>query len=90
VTSLVNSLFLPDIQHVIPELTIPPSGKDNATTHIVDSSARIENRDQLDVEIRKADVIAIVYAIDEPLSFDRIHLFWLPYIRKLVTFLPLI
>lgn len=24
-----------------------------------------------------------MYAIDEPLSFDRIHLFWLPYIRKL-------
>ncbi|KAL3897832.1 MAG: hypothetical protein SGCHY_003152 [Lobulomycetales sp.] len=59
VTSLVSELFHPDIQHVVPEITIPPewSGNDNASTHIVDSSARIENRDQLDVEVRKADVI---------------------------------
>ena len=45
--------------------------------------ARPENREQLDAEIRKADVICIVYAIDNAESFARVPEFWLPYIRKL-------
>ena len=46
-------------------------------------AARPENRDQLDSEIRKADVICIVYSIDRRETIERVSLFWLPYIRKL-------
>ena len=45
--------------------------------------ARPENRDQLDSEIRKADVICIVYSIDRNETITRVSLFWLPYIRRL-------
>jgi hypothetical protein len=45
--------------------------------------ARPENREQLETEIRKAHVICIVYAIDDPNTFNRLPLFWLPYIRSL-------
>ena len=83
--------MLLQIQHVVPEVTIPPEvTPENVTTHIVDSSARIENRDQLDAEIRKADVICIVYAVNLPDSFKRISSHWLPYIRALGRNVPVV
>lgn len=56
---------------------------ENVTMHITDSSARPEHREQLEAEIRKAHVICIVYAIDDPNTFNRLPLYWLPYIRSL-------
>ena len=46
-------------------------------------AGRPESRDIQATEIRKAHVICIVYAIDEPASFNRIGVHWLPYIRSL-------
>jgi Ras family protein T1 len=41
------------------------------------------DRPHLDSEIRKAHVICVVYAIDNPNSFDRVPTYWLPYFRSL-------
>jgi len=91
VTSLIKETFVPNIQHVVPEVTIPPEVTgDNVTTYIVDSSARLENRGQLEAEIRKADVICIVYAVNIPETFERIPSFWLPYIRSLGRNIPVV
>jgi len=91
VTSLIKETFVPNIQHVVPEVTIPPEVTgDNVTTYIVDSSARMENRVQLEAEIRKADVICIVYAVNVPETFERIPSFWLPYIRSLGRNVPVV
>ncbi|KAI7869486.1 EF hand associated-domain-containing protein [Spinellus fusiger] len=54
----------------------------------MDSSARPEDREQLEAEIRKAHVICIVYAIDNPNTFNRLSLYWLPYIRSLGVNVP--
>ncbi|KAG4107400.1 mitochondrial Rho GTPase [Neocallimastix lanati (nom. inval.)] len=84
VTSLIKDAFIPNVQHVIPEITIPPEvTPENVVTYIVDSSAHKENREQLNSEIRKADVICVVYAVDNKESFDRISSFWIPYIRTI-------
>lgn len=53
-------------------------------------SARLENRDQLDAEIRKADVICIVYAVNQHATFGRISSYWLPYIRSLGRNVPVV
>lgn len=45
--------------------------------------ARAEDRLHLENEIRKAHVVGIVFAIDNPNSFDRIPTYWLPTIRSL-------
>lgn len=72
------------VQHLVPEVTIPPEvTPENVTMHITDSSARPEHREQLEAEIRKAHVICIVYAIDDPNTFNRLPLYWLSYIRSL-------
>ena len=91
ITSLIKETFIEPVQHVIPEVTIPPEWtREKVTTRIVDSSARLENREQLDIEIRKADVICIVYAVDSKDSSDRIAVFWLPYIRSLGRNVPVV
>ncbi|KAI9304852.1 EF hand associated-domain-containing protein [Cunninghamella echinulata] len=54
----------------------------------MDSSARPEHREQLEAEIRKAHVICIVYAIDDPNTFNRLSIYWLPYIRTLGVNVP--
>lgn len=42
-----------------------------------------KDRAHLEAEIRKAHVICVVYAIDNPSSFDRIPTYWLPLFRAL-------
>lgn len=42
-----------------------------------------QDRPHLEAEIRKAHVICVVYAIDNPHTFDRIPTYWLPYFRQL-------
>ncbi|KAG9306215.1 hypothetical protein G9A89_016119 [Geosiphon pyriformis] len=91
ITSLIKEVYVPNIQHVVPEVTIPPEiTPENVTTHIVDSSARPENRDTLEMEIRKAHVICIVYSIDDPHTFNRLANYWLPYIRGLGVNVPVV
>ncbi|ORZ18824.1 EF hand associated-domain-containing protein [Absidia repens] len=89
ITSLIKETFIPNVQHLVPEVTIPPEvTPENVTMHIMDSSVRPENREQLETEIRKAHVICIVYAIDDPNTFNRLPLYWLPYIRSLGVNVP--
>ncbi|KAF8938460.1 mitochondrial Rho 1 [Dissophora ornata] len=91
ITSLIKESYVANVQHVIPEVTIPPEvTPDNVTTHIVDTSTRPEHRDTLESEIRKAHVICIVYSIDEPATFNRLGGHWLPYIRSLGVNVPVV
>ncbi|GBB88447.1 hypothetical protein RclHR1_00150043 [Rhizophagus clarus] len=91
ITSLIRETFVSELQHVVPEVTIPPEvTPENVTTHIVDSSARSDNREQLITEIKKANVICIVYAIDNPHTFNRLASFWLPFIRSLGVNVPIV
>ncbi|KAG6814245.1 ERMES complex Ca(2+)-binding regulatory GTPase gem1 [Tricholoma furcatifolium] len=84
VTSLIKESFVAHVQHVVPEVTIPPEvTPENVTTYIVDSGAGPQDRSHLESEIRKAHVICVVYAIDNPNSFDRIPAYWLPHFRQL-------
>ncbi|KDE06290.1 mitochondrial Rho GTPase 1 [Microbotryum lychnidis-dioicae p1A1 Lamole] len=77
---------------VLPEVTIPPSVTPGhqVTTIIIDTSPRSQDRAHLVNEIRKAHVVAIVYAIDNPTSFDRVPTYWLPTIRSLGVNVPVI
>ncbi|KAJ1656415.1 ERMES complex Ca(2+)-binding regulatory GTPase gem1 [Dispira simplex] len=91
VTTLIKEMFFPNVQPVVPEVTIPPEvTPENVTTHIIDTSPRQEYRNQLDIEIRKAHVIGLVYAVTERSTFYRISEFWLPYLRSLGIKCPVI
>ncbi|KAF8580114.1 mitochondrial Rho GTPase [Ramaria rubella] len=91
ITSLIKESYVAHVQHVVPEVTIPPEvTPENVTTYIVDTSASPPDRPHLESEIRKAHVICVVYAIDNPNSFDRLPTYWLPYFRSLGVNVPVI
>ncbi|KAH7101264.1 mitochondrial Rho GTPase [Auriculariales sp. MPI-PUGE-AT-0066] len=91
ITSLIKEAYVAHVQHIVPEVTIPPEvTPENVTTYIVDSGAAQHDRAHLESEIRKAHVICVVYAIDNPNSFQRVPTYWLPHFRKLGVNIPVI
>ncbi|KAL1406107.1 ERMES complex Ca(2+)-binding regulatory GTPase gem1 [Vanrija albida] len=83
ITSLIKESFVTNVQHVVPEVTIPPEvTPENVTTSIVDTSSDPRSRPHLLSQLGRAHVICLVYSISEPSSFDRVAEYWLPLFRK--------
>lgn len=78
------------IQSVLPQITIPPSigTPENVVTTIVDTSALPQERNTLRKEIRKSNVILLVYS--DHYSYERVALFWMPYFRSLGVNVPVV
>ncbi|KAF2485412.1 rho-like GTPase [Neohortaea acidophila] len=90
-TSLVKDTFVTSkIQSILPPITIPPSlgTPENVTTTIVDTSALPQERDNLRKEVRKANVILLVYS--DHYSYERVALFWMPFFRSLGVNVPVV
>lgn len=90
-TSLVKDTFVTaKIQAVLPPISLPPSlgTPENVTTTIVDTSALPQDRDALRKELRKCNVILLVYS--DHYSYERVALFWMPYFRSLGVNVPVV
>jgi mitochondrial Rho GTPase 1 len=91
ITSLVKDTFVNNkIQPVLPQITIPPTlgTPEDVTTTVVDTSALPQERVNLAREIRKSNVILLVYS--DHYSYERVALFWLPYFRSLGVNVPVV
>ncbi|KAL9639128.1 MAG: hypothetical protein Q9204_001235 [Flavoplaca sp. TL-2023a] len=91
ITSLVKDTFVTSkIQPTLPQITIPPSigTPDNVSTTIVDTSAIPHERATLNKEIKKSNVILLVYS--DPYSYERVALFWMPHFRSLGVNVPVV
>ncbi|KAL9050564.1 MAG: hypothetical protein Q9162_006559 [Coniocarpon cinnabarinum] len=91
ITSLVKDVFVTGrIQPVLPQITLPPTlgTPDNVTTVIVDTSAQPQDRDTLRKELRKSNVLLLVYS--DHYSYERVALFWMPYFRSLGVNVPVV
>jgi Ras family protein T1 len=91
ITSLVKDVFVTSkIQPVLPQITLPPTlgTPDNVTTVIVDTSAQPSQREALRIEIKKCNVVLLVYS--DHYSYERVALFWLPYFRSLGVNVPVV
>jgi Ras family protein T1 len=91
ITSLVKDVFVTaKIQPVLPQVTLPPTlgTPDNVTTTIVDTSALPHERHTLRTELRKSNVILLVYS--DHYSYERVALFWMPYFRSLGVNVPVV
>lgn len=90
-TSLVKDTFVTaKIQAVLPPITLPPTlgTPENVTTTIVDTSALPQDRDSLRKELRKCNVILLVYS--DHYSYERVALFWMPHFRSLGVNVPVV
>ncbi|KAJ2400425.1 ERMES complex Ca(2+)-binding regulatory GTPase gem1 [Coemansia sp. RSA 2559] len=91
VTALIKETFVVNVQAVVPEVTIPPEvTPEKVTTHIIDTSSQGSEHETMETELRKANVVCIVYAVDDRSSFQRIHEHWLPLLRMQGINLPVI
>ncbi|ANB12947.1 ERMES complex Ca(2+)-binding regulatory GTPase GEM1 [Sugiyamaella lignohabitans] len=92
ITSLVKDTFVPNIQSVLPPVTIPRQFSSLADTPgqtiVVDTSPLLQDRPQLTKEIRRANVIWLVYS--DHYTCERISLFWMPFFRSLGVNLPVV
>ncbi|KAF8476826.1 EF hand associated-domain-containing protein [Kalaharituber pfeilii] len=87
ITSLVKDVFVSGkIQPVLPPITI--AAPENLTTTIVDTSALPQERNTLRKEIRRSNVICLVYS--DHYTYERVSLFWLPFFRSLGVNLPVV
>jgi Ras family protein T1 len=88
---LVKDVFVTNkIQSVLPQIHIPPTigTPENVTTTIVDTSALPQERNTLRKELRKSNVILLVYS--DHYSYERVALFWMPYFRSLGVNVPVV
>jgi Ras family protein T1 len=91
ITSLVRDVFITTkIQPILPQITLPPTlgTPENVTTIIVDTSALPQERENLRKELRKANVILLVYS--DHYSYERVGLFWMPHFRSLGVNVPVV
>lgn len=91
ITAFVKDVFVTNrIQPVLPQVTIPPTlgTPENVTTTIVDTSALPQERNNLRKELRKANVILLVYS--DHYSYERVALFWMPFFRSLGVNVPVV
>ena len=87
ITCLVKDHFRPTkIQPTLPALTI--NAPEGVSTTIVDTSSLPQERNGLRKEIRRSNVICLVYS--DHYSYERVSLFWLPFFRSLGVNLPVI
>ncbi|XP_068269114.1 mitochondrial Rho GTPase 1 isoform X2 [Nyctibius grandis] len=86
-TSLIMSLVSEEFPEEVPpraeEITIPADvTPERVPTHIVDYSEAEQNDEQLYHEISQANVICIVYAVNNKNSIDKVTSRWIPLINE--------
>ncbi|XP_028674688.2 mitochondrial Rho GTPase 1-A isoform X1 [Erpetoichthys calabaricus] len=84
-TSLIMSLVSEEFPDEVPlraeEITIPADvTPERVPTHIVDYSEAEQTDEQLSQEISKANVICIVYAVNNKTSIEKVTSRWIPLI----------
>ncbi|XP_057700193.1 mitochondrial Rho GTPase 1-A-like isoform X1 [Corythoichthys intestinalis] len=84
-TSLIMSLVSEEFPTVVPyraeEITIPADvTPERVPTHIVDYSEAEQTDEQLFQEISKANVICIVYSVNNKTSIEKVTSYWIPLI----------
>ena len=91
ITSLVKDCFVDKVQEVVPGITLPPDvSPEGVLTKIVDTSGSGEHREHQENELRRANVILLVYSVVDSESLERIPSYWLPYVRSLGINVPVV
>ena len=91
IMALLKEGFVEGVQTVVPEVTLPseasPAG---VTTKILDTGSGFAYQERLETELRRANVVVLVYSVTDQESFERITSYWLPMMRSLGINVPVI
>ncbi|GFG31580.1 hypothetical protein Cfor_10413 [Coptotermes formosanus] len=84
VLSLVSEEFTEDVPAKAEEITIPGDvTPDKVPTFIVDYSAAEQTVEMLTMEVQRAHVVCVVYAVDDDESLRKVSTYWLPLLRDI-------
>ncbi|KAJ9541074.1 hypothetical protein OSB04_027580 [Centaurea solstitialis] len=76
--------FSEDVPPVLPPTELPEDMyPDGVPVTIIDTSSSLENRGKLVDELKRADVVVLTYASDQPSMLERLSTFWLPELQQL-------
>lgn len=91
IKTLISESFEEEVQPVLPTVVIPPEvTPEKVHVSIVDTSSSPEERHKLEEEIRKADVLVLVYDVSKRETLDRASSYWLPTLRRLGVSVPVV
>eukprot|EP00871_Galdieria_phlegrea_P001187 jgi/Galph1/2069/GphlegSOOS_G753.1 len=91
IKTLISESFDEDVQPVLPTVVIPPEvTPERVHVSIVDTSTVPEDRQKLEDEIRRADVLVLVYDVNKRETLDRASSYWLPTLRRLKVDIPVV
>ncbi|CAM8896051.1 unnamed protein product [Rhodiola kirilowii] len=63
---------------------------DRIPVTIIDTPSSLESRSKVFDELKRADVVVLTYACDDPATLDRLESYWLPEIHQLEKQIPLV
>ncbi|KAJ0255011.1 Mitochondrial Rho GTPase 2 [Hirschfeldia incana] len=87
ISAVASETFPDNVPRVLPPTTLPADAyPDYIPITIIDTPSRIK----LIEEFRKADVVILTYACDQPSTLDRLSSYWLPELRRLQIKAPVI
>ncbi|KAJ0255012.1 Mitochondrial Rho GTPase 2 [Hirschfeldia incana] len=91
ISAVASETFPDNVPRVLPPTTLPADAyPDYIPITIIDTPSSIDNRIKLIEEFRKADVVILTYACDQPSTLDRLSSYWLPELRRLQIKAPVI
>ncbi|XP_047337722.1 mitochondrial Rho GTPase 1-like [Impatiens glandulifera] len=91
IVSVVADSFPTNVPPVLPPTKLPDDiYADRVPITIIDTSSSLENRGRLAEELKRADVVVLTYACDQPATLDRLGTFWLPELRRLEVNVPVL
>ncbi|KAL8166385.1 hypothetical protein V2J09_007884 [Rumex salicifolius] len=91
IVTAVSENFPASVPPVLPPSRLPDDlYPDRVPITIIDTSSSIESRNKLAEELRRADVVVLTYACDNPETLDRLSTFWLPELRRVEARVPVI
>ncbi|XP_027115679.2 mitochondrial Rho GTPase 1-like isoform X1 [Coffea arabica] len=91
IAAAASESFPIQVQPVLPPTRLPPDFyPDNVPLTLIDTSSSLENRGKLAEELKRADVVVLTYACDQPATLKRLTTFWLYELRRLEIKAPVI
>ncbi|XP_047335459.1 mitochondrial Rho GTPase 2-like [Impatiens glandulifera] len=91
ISAVASEAFPDTVPHVLPPTRLSPDTfPDGVPITIIDTSSSLESKGKLAEELKRADVVLLTYACDQPASLDHLGNFWLHEFRRLEVKVPVI
>ncbi|KAK4281160.1 hypothetical protein QN277_012685 [Acacia crassicarpa] len=91
IAAAASESFPDTVPPVLPPTLLPDDWfPDRLPLTIIDTSSRLEKRGKRNEELKRADVVVLTYACDEPTTITRLSTYWLPELKELEVKAPVV